>query len=114
MLASPTYLGLRIIQIIILPYTYTSALFPYTPGTRIARLLGVNNLLNNYSAMYTRLSCSRIFVELASPADFLMLKKRSRTKLILGAGLLVSPITIKIVNPHFLTFQRMYARESRH
>ena len=40
----------------------------YTRGTRIARLLGARYYLNNYFAMYTRLTCSRIQVEHASPA----------------------------------------------
>ena len=34
--------------------------------TRISRLLGVRNYLNNYFAMYTRRTCSRICVELVS------------------------------------------------
>ena len=41
---------------------------PYTRGTRIPFLLGVRNYLNNYFAMYTRLTRSRLRVELASPA----------------------------------------------
>ena len=40
---------------------------PYKRGTRIPRLLGVRNYLNNYFAMYKRLTRSRIRVELASP-----------------------------------------------
>ena len=40
----------------------------YTRGTRITRLLRVRNYLNNYFAMFTRLTYSRICVELASPA----------------------------------------------
>ena len=39
---------------------------PYMRGTRILRLLGVRNYLNNYFA-YKRLTRSRIQVELASP-----------------------------------------------
>ena len=50
-LASPAYLGLRIILIIIL-----------------TRLRVVRNYLNNYFAMYTRLTHSRIRVELAFPS----------------------------------------------
>ena len=42
-------------------------MLPYTGGTPIARLLGVRNYLNNYFVIYTRLTCSRICVELASP-----------------------------------------------
>ena len=38
----------------------------YTRGTHIPRLLGVSNYLNNYFAMYTHLTRSRIRVELAS------------------------------------------------
>ena len=41
----------------------------YTRGTRISRLLRVRIYLNNYFSMYTRLTFSRIRVELASPAD---------------------------------------------
>ena len=40
----------------------------YTRGTRIPRLLGDRNYLNNYFANYTRLTHSRIRVELASSA----------------------------------------------
>ena len=40
---------------------------PYTRGTRIPHLLGVRNYLKNYFAMYTRLTRSRIRLELASP-----------------------------------------------
>ena len=42
----------------------------YTRGTRIPRLLGFKNYLNNYYAIYKRLTRSRIGVELASP-DYL-------------------------------------------
>ena len=38
---------------------------PYTRGARIPRLRGVRNYLNNYFVMYTRLTHSRIHVELA-------------------------------------------------
>ena len=41
---------------------------PGTRGTRIPRLLGVRNYLNNYFAMYTRPTRSRIRVDYASPA----------------------------------------------
>ena len=76
-LASPAYLGFGNIQIIILPYinvwrtpvyawishprrlvvlnylkiiwhVYTSDVLPYASGTRISRLLGVRNYLNDY------------------------------------------------------------------
>ena len=48
---------------------YTSfTRFPYTRGTRVYPLLGVRTYLNNYFAMYTRLTRSRIRVELAYPA----------------------------------------------
>ena len=40
----------------------------YTGGTRHPRLLGIRNYINNYFAKYTRLTHSRIQVELASPA----------------------------------------------
>ena len=40
---------------------------PYTRGPLIPRLLGIWNYFNNYFAMYTRLTRSRIGVELASP-----------------------------------------------
>ena len=43
-------------------------ILPYMCGTRIPCLLGVRNYLDNYFAMYTRLTCSRICVELAFPA----------------------------------------------
>ena len=39
-------------------------------GTRIPRLKGFKNYLNNYYAMYKRLTRSRISVELVSP-DYL-------------------------------------------
>ena len=45
----------------------TSEALPYTRGTRIHRLLGVWNYLNNNFAMYKRLTRSRIRVELVSP-----------------------------------------------
>ena len=41
---------------------------PYTRGTRIPRLLGVRNYLNNYFTMYKRLTHSRIRVELVFSA----------------------------------------------
>ena len=44
--------------------------FPDTRGTRIPRLLVVKSYLNNYFAMYTRLTRSRIRLEVASPAYF--------------------------------------------
>ena len=40
----------------------------YTRGTCIPDLLGVKNYLNNYFVIYTRLTRSRIRVDLASPA----------------------------------------------
>ena len=40
----------------------------YTRGANIHRLLGVRNYFDNYSAMYKRLTRSRLCVELASPA----------------------------------------------
>ena len=40
----------------------------YTRGSRIPRLLGVRNYLNNYFAMYRRLTRSHIRAELAFPA----------------------------------------------
>ena len=40
----------------------------YSRGTRIPGLLVVRNYLSNYFAMYTRLTHSRIRVELAPPA----------------------------------------------
>ena len=40
--------------------------FPDTRGTCIPRLLGVKNYVNNYFAMYTRLTRSRMRVDLAS------------------------------------------------
>ena len=41
---------------------------PYTREYRVLRLLGVRYYLNNYCAMYTRLTRSRIRVNLVSPA----------------------------------------------
>ena len=41
---------------------------PYRRGTRIRRLLGVRNYLNNNFATDKHLKLSRIRVELASPA----------------------------------------------
>ena len=99
-LASPAYLRLRIIEITILQcinvwrasvygwnshppptcgqaffeklisHEYTSNGLPYARVTRIPRLLGVNDYLNNYLAMYRRLTRFRIRMELASPAYF--------------------------------------------
>ena len=40
----------------------------YARGNRITHLLGFRNDLNNYFAMYKRLTRSRILVELESPA----------------------------------------------
>ena len=54
-LTSSAYLGLGIIKIIIC-HVYTSDGLPYTRGIRIPCLLGVRNYLNNYFAMYTRLT----------------------------------------------------------
>ena len=65
--ASLACLELGIIQIIIVPGIHFWHV-PSTRGTRIPRLLVVQNYLNNYFAMYTRLTLSRIRVELASPA----------------------------------------------
>ena len=47
---------------------YTRVALPYTRGTRIRHPLGVRNYLNNYFAMYTRVTRSHIYVELASPS----------------------------------------------
>ena len=52
---------------IILPCIPFDAL-PYTRGRRLHRLPGVKNFLNNYLAMYRRLTLSRIRLELAPPA----------------------------------------------
>ena len=41
----------------------TSDALPYTRGIRILRLLGVKKYLNNYFAMYKRLTLSRIRVD---------------------------------------------------
>ena len=43
---------------------------PYTRGICIARILGIYDYLNNYFALYTRLTRSRIRVELESPASW--------------------------------------------
>ena len=40
---------------------------PYICGTRIPHLIGVKDYLNNYFAMFSRMSRSRTRVELASP-----------------------------------------------
>ena len=42
---------------------------PYTRGTRIPRLLGDWNSLNNYFDMYTHLTPSRKYAVLASPVS---------------------------------------------
>ena len=42
---------------------------PYTRGTHIPSLHGVRNYLNNYFANYTRLTHSRIRVEVAFPVS---------------------------------------------
>ena len=47
---------------------YTRVALPYTRGTRIRHPLGVRNYLNNYLAMYTRVTRSRIRMDLASRA----------------------------------------------
>ena len=84
-LASPACFGLGIRKKLFyhvytsdaLPYTegnkllwhiYTYDGLPYTGKTRIPCLLGVRNYLNNYFAMYKRLTHYRIRVKLASPA----------------------------------------------
>ena len=53
-LASPAYLGLQIIEIIIF-HAYFSNVLTYTYGPRNSHLLGVRHYLNNYFAMYKRL-----------------------------------------------------------
>ena len=52
-----------------LPYTGVTriARLTYKRGTRIPRLRGVRNYLNNYFTIYKRLTRSRIREELASP-----------------------------------------------
>ena len=47
--------------------TYTPDALQYTRGNRIPRLRGVRNYVNNNFAMYKRLTCSRVRVELVSP-----------------------------------------------
>ena len=47
---------------------FTRLSLPYTRGNRILRLRGVRNYLNNYFAMYTRLTPSHIYADLAFPA----------------------------------------------
>ena len=47
---------------------FTGQTLPYTRGTLIPHLLGFKNYLNNYYAMYKRLTRSRIRVEFQSPA----------------------------------------------
>ena len=39
----------------------------YTRGTRIPRILGVRNYINNYFAMYKRLTRSHIHADLPPP-----------------------------------------------
>ena len=43
-------------------------ILPYSRGIRTFRLHVVKNYLINYFALYSRLTCSRIRVEVASPA----------------------------------------------
>ena len=66
-LASPAYLDLGIIQIIILSCRNAgrAPVYAWNPHPR---LLGVRNYFNNYFAMYKRLTYSRIRVKLASHA----------------------------------------------
>ena len=47
---------------------YKRLTLPYTRGTRSPHILGFKNYLNNYYAMYKRLTCSRIRLEFASTA----------------------------------------------
>ena len=59
---STVYIRLRIIYITILPCMYPSEMLLYARVTRIPRLLGLKNYLNNYFAMYIRLMRSRMRV----------------------------------------------------
>ena len=45
-------------------------MLPYSGRTCIPRLLGVSNYLNNYFAIYTRLTRLHIQADLASPTYF--------------------------------------------
>ena len=45
-----------------------SDVLPYRRGTLILHLLAVRNNINYYFALYTRLTHSRIRMEIASPA----------------------------------------------
>ena len=48
---------------------YTRMTLPYTRETRLHRLLGVRNYLNNYFAIYTRLTRSHIHADVESLAN---------------------------------------------
>ena len=65
-LASPAYMGLEIIKIIILPCIHDGHAPVYAWNSHAQPPRG-RNCLYNYSAMYTRLTRSCIRVELASP-----------------------------------------------
>ena len=66
-LASPIFLRLGIIYKIMSLCIMSDAL-PFTRGTRIPRLLEVRDYLNIYFSMYTCLTSSHIFADLASAA----------------------------------------------
>ena len=66
-LASPMYLGLEIIKIIILPCVDTFRAPVYAWNSHPC-LFEIRNNLNNYFAMYKRHTRTRICVERASPA----------------------------------------------
>ena len=63
---------------------YTRLTLPYTRGCRISGLLGVRNYINNYLAMYKRLTASkRIFCHVYA-SDALPYTSGIRTPRLLG------------------------------
>ena len=64
-IASPPAWGYELFKQLFYNVQKSDAL-PYTHGTRLPRLLGLRDYINNYFAMYKRLTRSRICVEIAS------------------------------------------------
>ena len=72
----------------------------YIRGTRISRLLGVKDYLNNYFAMYKRLTSSHIYVELAS-LTYLGL---GIFEIIMYTRLTTSRIRVEVASPAYTIF----------
>ena len=79
-----------------------SEALPYTRRTRIPRVLGVKNYLNNYFTVCKRLTRSRIHDELASPLPLLGIRNYLNTYFAMYKRLTHSRIRVELASPVYM------------